>query len=228
MNGIIKSGMLGDRSSIRPLSAAAATVALSPFDEEFNRLRQRITFLEDEIRQRDSSIERLNADVKRASEEGAEQGRVAGLAEAKDLQLERLQLLEENLRKAGAGLTEKLLSLERLSCILALECLDIMLGRSEDRASVLEAIIGTQVANVGKAMLLRIDVSPEDFPDRAAIAEIGRRIGLSDAILTTNDDLKSGACVMVLRLGQIEIGVDRQWGTLREILDDMAMPGDVG
>jgi flagellar biosynthesis/type III secretory pathway protein FliH len=225
MNGIIKSGMLGERSGVRPLGATAAVV-LTPYDEELNRLRQRIAFLETELRQRDTTIDRLNGDVKRASEDGVEHGRAAGLAEAKDLQLERLQLLEEGLAKAQAGLSENLSSLEGLACVLARECLDIMLGRSEDRASVLEAIIGAQVAKVGKAMLLRIDVSSEDFPDESLIDAIGKRMGLPDAILTARDDLDSGACQMVLRLGQMEIGIDRQWGTLREILDDMSVSGD--
>lgn len=225
MSGIIKSGNLADLSVVRPVAVPAAISAASiRQEEERERSHKRIAALEEDLHKRDASITALRADVERAFEEGKTQGHAAGLAEAQDRQAERLSLLDNAVRQALEKMSTDLSSLERLAAVLARECLDKILGSPDDHAELLGQIISKQIAKIDKVMLLGIEVSQQDFPDDEALAALGKRIGLSAVALTARDDMASGGCVMQLRLGRMNIGIDRQWGALREVLDEMALP----
>lgn len=223
MNRIIKSGDLGDL--VRPLAHVPPP---SRRDEELHALRQRIASLESDIRQRDAAIEGLKADVKRAFEEGNAQGYRNGLSDAEDRQSERLSLLERGVTKACAELAENMASLERLSALLAHECLDIILGEAADRAEIVRRIIASQIARLDRAMLLAVEVSRQDFPDDDALGSVAAHTGLPLAILSADSEAPSGACSMQLRLGRIDVGIDQQWGVLRDLLDEISLPRSAG
>jgi len=231
MNSIIKSGNLDDLSTVRPLAALAASGAasvLSHQEQELIALRQRIAALERDLRERDAATENLRADVARAYETGKIEGREAGLSEAEDKQTERLSLLKNAIKDAQGELSKNMSSLERLSALLARECLDIILGDAEARAGIVQSIVSTQIAKLDKAMVLGIDLSSEDFPDANALKELADTAGVPRAILMTRTELSSGACIINLRLGQMDAGIDRQWGVLREVLGDIAAPAEAG
>lgn len=225
MSGIIKSGNLADLSAVRSIAVPSPVSAASmKLEEERERARKRIAALEEDLRKRDASIVALRADVDRAFEEGKAQGHNAGLAEAQDRQTERLSLLDDALHQANAELSKGLSSLDRLAALLARECLDKILGSSADHAELLGRIISTQIAKIDKAMLLGIEVSRQDFSDDEMLAVLRKPSGLPSIALTARDDLPSGGCVMQLRLGRMNIGIDQQWSALREVLGEMALP----
>ncbi len=223
MSGIIKSENANGLTQVRPL--AALTAAMTKQDEERERLRRRIAALEADLNQRDKTIENLHGDVIRAREEGMEDGRKAGLAEAQDLQAERLVLLETAMNRAQSELAASLQSLERLAPLLAQECLEIVLGDADDRAGLLSRIVRAQMGKIDKAALLGIELSRQDFPDEDALAAFASRSGLA-AVALTASDMPGGGCVMTLRLGRMDVGIHQQWGVLRDLLGEMAMPGD--
>lgn len=231
MSAIIKSGNITDLSTVRPIGALrsiAPTAAISRHDEELDRLRRRIAELDGGLRQRDEAIGVLRTDVDRAFKEGKTEGHAeghkAGLAEAEDRQSERLSLLENAMQRAHAELADGLSSLERLSALLAQECLDKILGSPDDRVELLRLIIGTQIDKIDKAMLVDIELSRQDFPDDNALAALKEKIDASAFTLTVSADMPSGGCVMRLRLGRTDVGINQQWGVLRNLLTEMALP----
>lgn len=223
---VIKSGNLAGLSSVRPIAsqAQAAVVVLQRQDEERERLHRRIAALESELRERDVAIDVLRKDVERAFEEGTDKGHVAGLAAAEDKQNDRLFRLETAARRAQEGIAAGLVSLERLAALLARECCDKILGNAQDRADLIGYIIAVQIAKIDKSMLLAVEVSREDFPDDEALAALAQRLAPLTVALEANGEMTSGACVMRLRLGRLSIGIDQQWGALKELLTQMSEP----
>jgi flagellar biosynthesis/type III secretory pathway protein FliH len=227
MSGIIKSGNLVDLSVVRPLSAqpvVALAVSKSRDDEDRDRLRHRIATLEAEVRECDEAIRALQSDVERAFKQGKEEGRNAGFAQAEDRQAERLSLLESGIRAAQTKLSEYVTSLDRLSVLLAQDCLDILLGSCADRADLVRRIIAAQVGHIDKSMLLEIEVSREDFPDGESLVTLSHKVDLPTGMLTAGPGLVSGDCMINLRLGRMNVGLRQQWGVLKDLLSQMALP----
>jgi flagellar assembly protein FliH len=226
VSGVIKSGNFADLSSVRPIGTQtqAAVVPLQRQDEEKERLRRSVAALESQLRERDVAIDMLRKDVERAFEEGTAKGHAAGLAEAEDKQNARLDLLEGTARKAQEEVSAGLVSLDRLAALLARECVEKIVGNAEDRADLIGYIISVQIAKIDRAMLLAVEVSGEDFPDGEALTALSRRLGPIAVVLEANPELASGACIMRLRLGRLSVGIDQQWGALKDLLTDMSLP----
>ena len=223
MSAIIKSSNVTDLA-VRPIAVPPPVPQISQAEEERERLQRKIADLERELRQRDAAIAELRLEVERALERGTAEGRTIGLAEAEDRQSERLALLKKGVEQAQSALSENLASLERLSAVLARECVDIILGDAEDRAEFLSSIVSAQIAKLDQAMILAVEVSDQDFPDEEALAALAERTGVASRMFSLRADMAPGGCVMTLRLGRMEIGLNQQWSTLRELLGEMALP----
>jgi hypothetical protein len=196
-----------------------------PYEEEVNRFRQQIAGLEGQLRERDSEIKRLQGDIHRAFEEGVERGCEQGRGEAEDRQAERLALLEMALGRADIQIRETLSAVGRLAPVLASDCLDILFGEAGSRAGLIEELIRHQVAMIDKTLSLRVELSSADFSSEESLDALAHRLALPVTAFDIRDDFVSGKCAMVLRLGRMEIGIDQQWGSLRDLLTEMALPG---
>jgi flagellar biosynthesis/type III secretory pathway protein FliH len=230
MTGIIKSGNLNDLSSVRPLSVLQQQIpaVLSRQEEEVDALHQQIASLEKELGLRSAAIKSLHSDIERAFEEGKAQGRNTGLAEAEDRQTLRFSLLNDAIRQSQNKLVHDVGSLERLSALLARECLDIIFGNNAAHASMVERIIASQIAKIDKSMVLSVEVSRDDFPDGDALDALAVSTALPRTLLTAKPGAATGSCLINLRLGRMDVGIDQQWSSLREVLGEMARPGEGG
>lgn len=218
MSALIKSG----RVVVRPLGAAAVKPPLSPLEEERNRLVQRVAALEGELRQRDETIAKVNEELPQALEKAAADAHAAGLAAAETREKERTLLLQAGLRQAQAELKESLSSLDRLAALLARECLDVILGDARHRASSVRKIITSQLSKIEKASLLSAELSKSDFPDEQTLAALADELRLKPGALVAGEAVPPGGCRMVLRLGAVEVGLDRQWTSLKAVLGAIA------
>ncbi|HWA90275.1 MAG TPA: hypothetical protein VG889_09590 [Rhizomicrobium sp.] len=220
MSAVIKSAQgLG---VTRPLGVVAVKPPPSPLEEERGRLVQRIAALESEIAQRDATITELRAEIPRALEKGLAEGRAIGFSEAQDRQSERLALLGISLGKAQADFKESLGALDRLAALLTRECLDVILGDPKHRAQSVRKIVTGQIAKIEKSSVVAIELSKADFPDDEALAEVARENGLAAAAFSANDGMKPGGCRIALKLGTLEVGLDRQWTSLAAVLNNIA------
>ncbi|MEI9997603.1 MAG: hypothetical protein WDM91_23615 [Rhizomicrobium sp.] len=227
MSGVIKSHSVTELAAVRPFAGQmppAPVVVLPRLDEERERLRRAVAALEGELRRRDVEIEVLRTDVEQAFEDGKAKGREAGLAEARDRQEERLAALEAAARKAQGEVSSGLASLERLAPLLARDCVDKILGEASGYAELIGPIVVRQLADIDRAMLLRIEVSHRDFPDAAALSALGHRLAPLAVDIVADAQMAPGGCVMVLKLGRMHVGIDQQWTALRDVLGEMAAP----
>jgi flagellar biosynthesis/type III secretory pathway protein FliH len=223
MSALIKSGNSADFSTVRALAALRAeTPIVSAIDEERDRVGRQLTALQAEIQTRDSEITLLHAEIEQAHKRGLEEGRERGRSEAEDRQASRVALLERSLGLAQESVADGIKALEQLAVLLARDCLDIILGNADYRSELVTEIVRTQAVRVERAMLVDVKVSREDFSDQESLNAIAERAGVTTSVLSTKTDMPSGDCLITLRLGSIDVGLGRQWGVLRETLDQIA------
>jgi flagellar biosynthesis/type III secretory pathway protein FliH len=227
MSRIIKSSNATGQSGVRELTdpggSAISVVSITKHDEERHGLLLRIAQLEDDLKRQKAETVNLNSEIERAREEGREQGYESGVIAAEDRQFERLGLLKKSMLLASDSVSLHLQSVGRLAPLLAQECLDIILGDAADRADLVARIVENQVSKLDAAMLVSIKLSRLDFPDDAALVQLAEQVGTNVAVMAC-DDVAPGGCVMTLKLGQMDVGLDQQWPVLRAALSEMAMP----
>jgi flagellar biosynthesis/type III secretory pathway protein FliH len=224
MSALIKSTNAADLSIVRSLASGSALLSIG--EQERERLRARIASLEEELRRREAAVVDLHGKVKQAFEDGKAEGRKLGCADADKRESERLSVLQAATEQAQAELRNNLSSMERLAALLARDCLDIMLGEPKYRAKMLAKLLAAQMAKLEKSLVLGVRFSTEDFPDAEVLSGVAAQSGLPPEMITASAELASGGCEMTLRLGRMEIGVERQWNFLRGVLEEMAQPGE--
>lgn len=227
MTDIIKANNLADISAVRPVAGNFSAVPIVPLckrDEERERLDKRIAVLEENARQKDAVIAALRDDVARAFEDGRMKGYKAGIDEAGDMQAARLSLLEENAGHAQAKLSDAIASLSRLSALLARDCVDAILGNGEDRVEIINRIIKTQIAKIEETTLLTVELSRQDFPDDESLMALAARMDVPAVVFSARPGMASGDCLMTLRLGSMEVGINQQWNCLRGVLNEIVLP----
>ena len=223
MSAVIKALDLAVQQ-VRPFSGSVLAAIPSQEEEERERLRARISHLESELVQRDMKLAELRNEIPTTFENGRKEGEAAGLKAAQDRQAERLDLLESSLRMAQAQLTQSVAGLARLAPLLAAECLDLILGDRKYRAAMVRKALSTRLKWIEEASVLAIELSSQDFPDPEKLESLNKEIAPKHARLEAKEDLDSGGCRIVLRLGQMEVGLDQQWSVLRGELEAMSLP----
>ncbi len=221
MSSIIKSDSHDELAAVRTIAALPIAPPAPVVDVERERLKRRVAELDGVLRQRESEIAELGRDVERAYARGRIEGHEEGLADAQDRQDDRLRVLENAVRDAQTSLENQLKATESLAALLARDGLEVLFGDAAGRGEMVEAIIRTQIEELDKDLVLGVEVSAEDFADAGALPLLTQRLGLPAASLI-RVEAPSGHCVMNLRLGRVDAGLDRQWGVLRALLAGMA------
>lgn len=222
MTGVIKAADYSAMGNVRALPTSI------PFpkkeDEEQERLRKRISGLEEELRQRDQAIAQLREDRAEAFSQGKSEGLALGAEAAARQDAERLALLRETLMQASADVRERLSTLERLAPLLTQECLDILLADRDFHSELISRTLAKYLKTIERDLVLDISVARKDFPDQETLAVLADACGADCARITAHDDLEAGACRVRLRLGEDDIGLHQQWSRLRNVLANLALP----
>ncbi len=209
---------LGGDSRPAPEAAEPADTERLRLDEERSRWLRR-------VEKQDAEIASLRAQAEAAFQKGETHGREAGRREAADLETKRLAVLKTGVEQAVAALARATSGLEKLAPQLARQGLAGILGTGDDRCALVTAIVRQQLKALDSHAILRIDVSPADFSDEAALAQLAEAAGSSALRLHVDSALKSGDCRIKLTLGTLDLGVDHQWGRLAALLDDLSQTG---
>ena len=218
MSGLIKSGAAGFEARVRPLAFEEASGALTPAaDPVLVALRERVLDLEAQLAEHEAAAVELRTAAEEAYAEGEKAGREAGRAEADERRDEALTLLGETAERAVAALDARLEETDRLAALLAAACLEKLFGAPGARAELVRDLIRRQLDGLRRETIVDLRVSAEDFgsPEEAAAAAPGCTVSVSET-------LPSGDCTIQLQLGQLDIGLGQQWGTLRAALEEMA------
>lgn len=237
MTGIIKSREAAKSPHVRPLpkagpatgvaSLASETpaVAVEPqVDPELVAARADLAEAKAQIAVKDAEIADLVAALETAFVDGQARGREAALKEAAGEREVLAAKLQASGERAVGVLERDLASLERLAVSLTLESLRKMLGEPGAQAALAPAILRRQLAQLDAASVLRVQVSPVDFPDAEALAELNAAVGHPGLEITPDARLASGDCTIKLALGALEVGPNQQWARLLDALAPLAEP----
>jgi len=223
MTGLIKHGRDATLLGIRPITPA---VASTPRDDRGTRLNRELDRLRAALQEKESLTETFGAARDQARQDGFDEGYLAGLAAAEDGRREREALLEKGIEAALADKQAMLANGERLGALLARECLTRLFGDAGDRAGLVLGLIDRQLARIDAAAILTVSVSDRDF-DPPSLARLAARFGEGTAVRAV-PDLPSGSCKFGLALGEVDLGLDQQWGVLGALLEEFAQGGTAG
>ena len=193
-------------------------------EPDVHPLQREIERLHDALAKHDTAIAGHAEALQSARSAGEAAGREAAQEEWVEDHSAALERLEAGLLAAKNSLGVALEQAQALALLVARAALDNLFGDPGSRNETLAALLARQLDRVGRELVVVVEVSRLDFPDTRELAALGQRIGLAKGQLTSLIDLPSAACRMRLRLGTIDLGIDRQWGAVRALIDEFCMP----
>lgn len=227
MTRVLKKDGASDAPAVHSLASAWAGRGTDPAvipaeDPQILALRAENQALKDKLEQQKAKVSELNAEADAAFRKGEAKGREAALREAEDQGQKRLARLEAGIGHAQSAFAEAMENLERLAPALAHEALAAILGQADDRPQLVAAALRNQLQGLEARAIIQVEVSASDFPDDDALARLEGTLGSLGPVIHASVALKSGECRIRLKLGTLEVGLDRQWTGLAALLRDMA------
>jgi len=215
MSALIKAPVAARRA----VMSFPAERAAKPSDQEVREaaLAARIAELEAEI----AGIEAALPDhLARARDEGAQ----AALADRSDAEAKALEQLRAAAAAALDGWRDRLKCWEGLSVGLARAVLEKVFLDSAAQGGRIESAIARRLQRLDSASLVRVRVSGADFSSSNRFSALTRALGPNLEVIA-DPALESGACIIDLALGEIEVGPNAQWIRIEALLDSLEQEG---
>ena len=224
MSGVLKGRPGEPAARIRPLWGVPGLAESTPSetDARIAALRSDLDEALSAVAERDERIAKLEADSAKAVRRAGEEGRKLGLEEAESRSAEMLESLEAGISGAADALASGLSDLERLAVLVARESLSRIIGDPALHGELIERIIRAQMEKIEGQAVIAVEVSSANFESGADVAPL---LGRSGIAIRISEDLESGDCRIRLRLGTLEVGLGRQWDSVREALDEILGAG---
>lgn len=169
-----------------------------------------------------------SAALEKAYAAGEEAGREAAAAEFVDSREAALAALAEGIADARQALATQLEEMEHFALAVAHQALSSLIGDPERYRELIRQMIRQQIAALADQTILSVTVSRFDFPDTretdALLAELGPRT----CGLTVSEQLGRGRCDIGLRVGTIEIDLDKNWREIGAALSAAETDDDAG
>ncbi len=222
MSGLIKAGSaaaglilapFGNGAEAKAVRAAPKQPEQHPLEREVGRLREELAGREAQIAKHDDELAQACVAAELAGRETAESEFEADRAAA-------TERLEQGIAQARNDLKQAFEQAQALALLVARGTLDKLFGDPGERTEIISALLSEQLERVGRELVVAIDVSRLDFPDTGELKELSERLGLRPGVLEARVDLDEGTCRMRMRLGTIDLGIDRQWGAVRALIDE--------
>jgi flagellar biosynthesis/type III secretory pathway protein FliH len=163
--------------------------------------------------------------VEAAYAKGEVDGRAAAEDAFEDDRTAAFDALTEGISSARDDLRRAFEGFEALAILVAIEAIDKLTCNPEHYRAMLVDAITAQVHNIRDTGILSVTVSRCDFPDTREIAALEHSLGSASETLRVSDDLGQGECRINLELGEIELGLGRQWDVLKAMLAKLATDG---
>ncbi len=202
-----------DRSAAAPASTVAKPSAQEdPLVTELHRLRALVVQQQAEIDGHGDALEVVRSEAETA-------GRQAMELEFEENRERALELLAAGINMAHASLGELMERAELLGMLVTRTVISKLFGQDGSREAIVIDLAKHQLAQINRQSLVAIEVSRHDFPDTREVEQLATQLGMNQIAVSVSDELASGDCRMRCQLGTIDIGLDQQWGTIREMLD---------
>jgi flagellar biosynthesis/type III secretory pathway protein FliH len=222
---VIKASATVGSEIVRPIPSGGNIQAGTQHSEPVPPLIQQIDTLQAVLDDKQKQIEAHPGELEKAYEKGLLQGRADGLLEAQTREESRLDALRRGVEVANEALSHQLQGIEALALLLAQDCFEKVIANPCWRADVVTELIRAQMMQIEESMAVAIEVSSLDFPDQAALDNLCSGLGLRSLAVVTDSSLDSGDCKMTLRLGQLDIGLNRQLQAVNELIERTALSG---
>jgi len=199
---------------VRPLSAPRTEPPVDPrleaLRDELDQARTRIAALVADLSDRDAAIARLDEEARQAVSEARAEGREAGLKAAEDDGARRLDRLGQGVEAALDRFAAETDQMERLAVAIAAEGLRKLVGAPDIHRDLLARTIRHNVDAVAGETVIEVTVSRDDFADPQDLERLADAVARPGLKLSASPDLGQGDCQVRLKLGALEIGVERQ------------------
>lgn len=222
---LIKSGNKTHGFDIQRLGTAEAKPAAdtstsqTKIENPFALENERLLLL---LEERDAKITEHSDAVKNAFSEGEEAGRAAAEAEFDNDRAAALALLSDGIEAAKVVLNNALENSESIALMVAQIALDKMFGELTLRKAATVDLIKQQFEQIGHDSFVVLEVSRGDFPNTDEVAELCASLSIMPESVRVSENLEPGDCRMQMELGSLSIGINQQWGAIRELLENMA------
>ncbi|MFA7603944.1 MAG: hypothetical protein WCY29_13120 [Novosphingobium sp.] len=228
MRRVIKAGVPANGLSVSPLEHCLGATPddrgrEGPLPDPLLAENERLQNL---IGQKEAEIAGLHKAVLAARKEGEDSGRLAMECELEESRERALELLRNGIGKALEALSDLGERAELLALLLARTAIEKLFGEESARQSIVADLIRHQVRQIDKRSILGVEVSRLDFPDTNEVAGLAAGLNIDPKAVAVSDDLGAGGCRMKLRLGMLDIGLDQQWGALRDLFDVVGGAGE--
>ena len=215
MSPVIKSADHEQRTRIRVLSLEQPPATPSPEALAFAELEAQLEAALDRETRLATEADRLRVEAEAAFA----RGRQVGIEDGRRLAEDRSAALLAELATAAAGATAafraRLDGLEAAAAGLAGLALSRIADHPETRRDLVEGAVRRALAETAAGAVVRVEVSRNDFPDPSALAAAAEAAGAQVVPM----DHPSGACRIILRLGEIDLGLDGQITRLRALME---------
>jgi flagellar biosynthesis/type III secretory pathway protein FliH len=231
MSAIIRAGHGDTYVQIQPFvqPGALLTKARAASDDQRDATdapnRSTVVDLMQTLALRDAEIACHPDALEAAYAKGEVDGRAAAGDAFEDDRAAAFDALTEGISSARDDLRRAFEGFEALAMLVAIEAIDKMTGNPEHYRAILVDAIRAQVRDVRDTGILSVTVSRCDFPDTREIAALEHSLGSTSETICVSDDLVRGECRINLQLGEIELGLDRQWDVLKAMLANLATDG---
>ncbi|MDP3458212.1 MAG: FliH/SctL family protein [Hyphomonas sp.] len=237
MTALLKSGRsaegTGGRLDVRALFAVARPEPLTAVEKEAGTAPAvqddpELAALKAKLSELTGEVLRLQTEIESVAEVAFEDGKRAALSVLVRDEEAAMAEFSRNLQSAHAAFEAALDDSHRLGIALAQTALSKILGEAFDSASLVEAILRTQLSRLRQDTVIGVHVSGRDFEDPAAIEELCNNLGIRELAVERDEHMPRGDCRIELRLGHIEAGLGAQWRSLVAFCETLAAePGAI-
>ena len=205
----------------------ALEVELQAQSRQIEELIDQVALLQEELAavRDEASVGRIllaekDAEIQAAVADAAVAGREDGRREGAEAKVEILLALDAAITRTAEQLRADMQSLEPIAIALARAALTKVFGDTPHIDDRIARLVRRQLESLDRAAVLSVTVSANDFSDDDALATLSAAAGLEGLVVQASEALGSGDCRMRLRLGELDVGLSRQWSSLRALLDD--------
>ncbi len=177
-------------------------------------LEARIAELEAALRDGESEREDASADAFRR---GHAEGREEGLAAAATREQERVEAVQDAVAKAVSTIDRKIDGERDLAIDIARAALDRILADPAMYHGLVAETARRHAAALQRGTILRLRVSPLDFPDASALEVLPRLSG--GAVVEADPSIEAGSCIFDLTLGSLDASIPRQLIAIDEVFE---------
>lgn len=215
MSSLIKASS-GPAGSVMPF--AKPLVGQAPNEPSREQLLEaRVAALEAEIAEASEGLPQL---LEIARKDGAREA----LKSRSDVDEKKLEQLGIGISKAIANWAERLASLEGFSATITRSVLEAVFADSTDRCRAIESALRRRLDHLDAQSIVQVRVSSEDFSSAEALEVLTTELGAKLSIVG-DPKLKSGECVLDLKLGHMDVGPAGQWLRIAQFLDRLEREG---